>query len=138
MIVDVLLGLLCCKTNDVMNKFMLPTIVYAKEGKEEERLWWLVACGWSSGKGGSFIRGGILWIALEKSKIMKRTNMLGFYRKGCFVDCKEGRWRWYLWQVDWGSKWAHREFFGLGGHWRLGRWMGGDGTKRGKLLVAGY
>ena len=66
MVEDVLLGLLCCKTNDAMSIFLLPAIVYAKEGKEEERLWWLVASGWSSGERGSFIRGGILWIALEK------------------------------------------------------------------------
>ena len=48
---DVLLGLLCCKTNDAVNKFLLPAIAYSKEGKEEERLWWLVACGWSRGEG---------------------------------------------------------------------------------------
>ena len=34
----------------------------------------------------AFICGRILWIALEKLKIMKRTNMLGFYRKGHFMD----------------------------------------------------
>ena len=34
----------------------------------------------------TFICGSILWIALEKLKIMKRVNMLGFYRKGSFMD----------------------------------------------------
>ena len=48
MVEDILLGLLCCKTNDRMTVFPLPAIVYSKEGKEEERLWWLVAYGWSS------------------------------------------------------------------------------------------
>ena len=33
-----LLGLLCCKTNDAMNKSLLPGVVHAKEGKEKERL----------------------------------------------------------------------------------------------------
>ena len=37
----------------------------------------------------TFICGSILWIALEKLKIMKRANMLGFYRKGCFMDWVE-------------------------------------------------
>ena len=33
------------KHKDGMSIFLLPGIVYAKEGKEEERLWWLVAYG---------------------------------------------------------------------------------------------
>ena len=44
MVEDILLGLLCCKANDAMNKFLLSAVVHAKEKKEEERLWWLVAC----------------------------------------------------------------------------------------------
>ena len=32
-----------------------------------------------------------------------------------------------LWLVDWGSKWACREFFGFGGRWKLGRGRGGGG-----------
>ena len=40
MIVDVLLGLLCCKTNDRMSVFLLPAVVHAKK-EEEERLWWI-------------------------------------------------------------------------------------------------
>ena len=39
MVEGVLLGLLCCKTNDGMSIFLLPVVVYAKERKEEERLW---------------------------------------------------------------------------------------------------
>ena len=50
MVEDILLGLLCCKTNDKMTVFPLPAIVYTKEGKEEERLWWLVDCGWEVGE----------------------------------------------------------------------------------------
>ncbi len=42
MVEGILLGLLCCKTNDGMSIFLLPAIVYTKERKEEERLWWLV------------------------------------------------------------------------------------------------
>ena len=37
----------------------------------------------------TFICGSILWIALEKLKIMKRVNMLGFCRKSCFMDWVE-------------------------------------------------
>ena len=33
-----------------MTVFPLPAIVYTKEGKEEERLWWLVDCGWEVGE----------------------------------------------------------------------------------------
>ena len=40
MVEDVLLGLLLCKTNDAMDKSLLPGVVHAKEGKEEERLLW--------------------------------------------------------------------------------------------------
>ena len=36
---DVLLGLLLCKTNDAMNKSLLPGVVHAKEDGKEERLW---------------------------------------------------------------------------------------------------
>ena len=42
MVEDVLLGLLCCKTNDGMSIFLLPAIVYTRKGKEEERLCWLM------------------------------------------------------------------------------------------------
>ena len=52
MVEGILLGLLCCKTNDAMSIFLLPEVVHTKEGKEEERLWRLVARGWSSGEGG--------------------------------------------------------------------------------------
>ena len=37
MVEDVLLGLLCCETNDGMSIFPLPVVVHAKEGKEEKR-----------------------------------------------------------------------------------------------------
>ena len=40
MVEDVLLGLLCCKTNDGMSIFLLSAIVYTKEGRGEERLGW--------------------------------------------------------------------------------------------------
>ena len=43
--------MLRCKTNDAMNKFLLPVVAHTREGKEEGRLWWLVACGWLSGEG---------------------------------------------------------------------------------------
>ena len=36
MVEDVLLGLLCCETNDMMSIFLLPVVVHAKEGKEEK------------------------------------------------------------------------------------------------------
>ena len=39
MVENILLGLLCCKANDTMNKSLLPVVVYTKEGKEGERLW---------------------------------------------------------------------------------------------------
>ena len=45
MVEGVLLGLLFCKTNDAVNMFLLPAIVYSKEGREEERLGWLVDWG---------------------------------------------------------------------------------------------
>ena len=35
MVEGVLLGLLCCQTNDGMSIFLLPAIVHAKEKKEE-------------------------------------------------------------------------------------------------------
>ena len=47
-----------------MSIFLLPEVVHTKEGKEEERLWRLVACGWARGEGRTFICGSILWIAL--------------------------------------------------------------------------
>ena len=75
MVEDILLGLLCCKTNDAMSIFLLPVVVHVKERKGEERLWWLVACGWSS-SGGRLLYEGSFY---GKSKIMKRPNMLGFY-----------------------------------------------------------
>ena len=40
--------------------------------------WWLAI---GQVAKGTFICGSVLWIALEKLKIMKRANMLGFYRK---------------------------------------------------------
>ncbi len=35
MIVDVLLGLLCCKTNDRMSVFLLPAVVHAKRKRKK-------------------------------------------------------------------------------------------------------
>ena len=43
MVEGILLGLLCCRTNDAMNIFLLPAIVHAREGKEKGRLWRLVS-----------------------------------------------------------------------------------------------
>ncbi len=40
MLEGILLGLLCCKTNDGMSIFLLSAIVYTKEGRGEERLGW--------------------------------------------------------------------------------------------------
>ena len=37
----VLRGLLFCKTNDAVKELLLPVVVYAREGKEEERLGWV-------------------------------------------------------------------------------------------------
>ena len=39
MVEGILQGLLFCRTNDAMNKFPLPVVVHAREGKEKERLW---------------------------------------------------------------------------------------------------
>ena len=39
MVEGILLGLLCCKTNDAVNIFLLAAIVHAKEGKEKEKSW---------------------------------------------------------------------------------------------------
>ena len=45
MVAGVLQELLCRETNDAVNKFPLPVVIHAKEGKNEERLWWLASCG---------------------------------------------------------------------------------------------
>ena len=60
MVEGVLRGLLCCETNDVMNKFLLPVIIHAKEGKEEKGY-------------GAWLR----FVGGEE----------GFYRKEYFMDC---------------------------------------------------
>ena len=51
MVEDVLLEQLCCKTNDVMNKSLLPAVVHEKEEKRKEGYGKLAACGWLGGEG---------------------------------------------------------------------------------------
>ena len=41
MVEGILRGLLCCERNDAVKGFLLLAVVYAKEGKEEERLGWI-------------------------------------------------------------------------------------------------
>ncbi len=60
MVGSILRGLLCCERNDAVKEFLLLAVVYAKEGKEEERLGWI-------GVG--------------------RGRKVGFYRNGHFMDC---------------------------------------------------
>ncbi len=49
MVEGILRGLLCCEMNNAVKEFLLLAVVYAKEGKEEERLGWIG--GWSGGEG---------------------------------------------------------------------------------------
>ena len=85
-----MLGYLCCKRNDAMNKSLLPAVVRAKEGKGKEGYGELAACGWSGGEGRFLYAEHFVDCVGASVGCLHDACVCGWgFSK--FVDCKGGR-----------------------------------------------